>query len=88
MEILKTLTKFCVSIFLVIILSSCCVIRASELSPFPPAPNGVDNKGQAVLSFDSTNNVYIVKPGMVENATLNQRYIDNIHDWKRENNIR
>lgn len=71
----------------VLIVVGCCGPRPSQLTPFPPAPS-VTYSQDPVIRYNRRSKTYEVTSEMVENATLNQVFIDEIMNWKRQNSIR
>jgi hypothetical protein len=71
-----------------IFVTGCCGPRAHTLTPFPSYRGFVESDKPAVLSHDSRNKTYVITERGLNNAVVNQIYIDAIHNWKRENNIK
>ena len=81
------LTRYCAGLFLFLLLTGCCS-PSPRLTPFPPYSGFIESDEPAVLSHNRREETYVVTERMVNNAVINQIYIDAIHRWKRENSIR
>lgn len=75
-------------LFLLLFLVGCCSPR-HRLTPFPPY-DGVftESSEPAVISHNRRAGTYVVSERMVKNAVVNQIYINAIHEWKFENQIK
>lgn len=70
------------------ILSSCTTIKEDDLTAFPPIPNKVYYTSDPVQSYDKATKMYKVTSEFMENAVLNQLFVDEILKWKRDNGVR
>ena len=79
--------KYFVVSFLLLFLAGCCN-PSPRLTPFPPYSGFIESDEPSVISHNRRDRTYVVTERMVNNAVINQIYIDAIHEWKRENSIR
>jgi hypothetical protein len=75
-------------VFFFFIVSGCCGPRVYELTPFPPYSGFVESDEPAVLEYNKKDKTYIITQRGLNNAVVNQIYIDAIHEWKKENSVR
>lgn len=81
-------TIFC-AISASLLLCGCYNLQTKDnLTPFPPAPVHVSDNNKPVVSFDRSNNTYVVTMTMMTNAVRNQLFVDEVLRWKRDNGIR
>lgn len=76
--------------FFLIILSSCCCLRESVNWPhdFPVRAKVIKYTREPVLSFNKTNQTYVVTSEFMENAVNNKIFVDEVIIWKNENGIK
>jgi hypothetical protein len=67
--------------------SGCCVLKVSDLTPFPPEPILLESSRPPVMSYDSTNRIYVVTKEMVNNAVQNKLFTEEVLKWRKLNNI-
>lgn len=72
---------------LILLCSGCCVIRVSELTPFPPEPSYRKHNQDPILSYNKSNKSFVVTDVMVENAAKDKLYLEAIREWKTYNNL-
>jgi len=80
--------KYFVSLFVILMISSgCCVLRVSDLTPFPPAPKLKVHESDPVISYDKKTKSYVVTDVMIDHAVKNRLYLEEIEKWRKFNAI-
>ena len=82
------LMTFFGALSLLLLSSGCFSLRPYNLTPFPAYQGRIESPAPAVISHNPLDGTYVVSERMVNNAVINQIYIDAIHEWKRKNAIR
>lgn len=70
--------------------TSCLYIQTYEkkLSEFPIRNNIIKYTSDPVVSYNSTNNTYIITVEYMKNSLNNQIFINEIIKWKEDNSIK
>lgn len=87
---MSSMTSFAGKILLALVLllpSGCCILRVSELTPFPPEPKYKEHTRDPVISYDKNSKTFVVTDILIDTAAKDKLYLEAIHTWRRSNGV-
>ena len=67
----------------------CCGPKSNvPLTAFPPRGTIVEYTKPPVVAYDNKTATYVITKEMMNNAVMNQLFVDEVLRWRRDNSIR